>query len=80
VTALDGERVHVLSLNPSGAVTGDPEELLGGRYGRLRSAALDLEGGLWLTTSNKDGVGTPGEGDDKVLRILPPSAQADSPL
>jgi glucose/arabinose dehydrogenase len=78
--ALDGERVHVLSLDPSGAVTGDPEELLGGRYGRLRSAALDLEGGLWLTTSNKDGVGTPGEGDDKVLRILPPSAQADSPL
>jgi glucose/arabinose dehydrogenase len=80
VTALDGERVHVLSLDASGAVTGDPEELLSGRYGRLRSAALDLEGGLWLTTSNKDGVGTPGEGDDKVLRILPPSAQADSPL
>ena len=78
--SLDGERVHVLSLDPSGAVAGDPEELLVGRYGRLRSAALDLEGGLWLTTSNKDGVGTPGEGDDKVLRILPPSAQADSPL
>jgi glucose/arabinose dehydrogenase len=78
--ALDGERVHVLRLDGSGAVTGDPEELLGGRYGRLRSAALDLEGGLWLTTSNKDGVGTPGEDDDKVLRILPPSAQADSPL
>jgi glucose/arabinose dehydrogenase len=80
LSALDGERVHVLSLDVSGAVVGDPEELLGGRYGRLRSAALDQDGGLWLTTSNKDGVGTPGENDDKVLRILPPSAQADSPL
>jgi hypothetical protein len=80
LAALDGERVHVLTLDGSGAVTGDPDELLGGEYGRLRSAVLDAEGGLWLTTSNKDGVGTPGEDDDKVLRILPPSAQADSPL
>jgi glucose/arabinose dehydrogenase len=80
LAALDGERVHVLTLDGSGALTGDPEEALGGQYGRLRTAVLDGEGGLWLTTSNKDGVGTPGEGDDKVLRILPQSAQSDSPL
>jgi sugar lactone lactonase YvrE len=78
--ALDGERVHVLTMDESGTSTEDPEELLGGRYGRLRTTVLDPEGGLWVTTSNKDGVGTPGEGDDKVLRILPPSAQANSPL
>ncbi len=80
LSALDGERVHVLSLDGSGSVTDEPEELLGGQYGRLRSAVLDGEGGLWLTTSNKDGVGTPDEDDDKVLRILPPTAQGDSPL
>ena len=78
--ALDGERVHVLTVDESGTPTDDPEELLGGQYGRLRTTVLDAEGGLWVTTSNKDGVGTPGEGDDKVLRILPPSAQGDSPL
>jgi hypothetical protein len=78
--ALDGERVHVLTLDGSGAATGDPEELLGGQYGRLRTTVLDAEGGLWVTTSNKDGAGTPREDDDKVLRILPPSAQGDSPL
>ena len=41
---------------------------------------LDAEGALWITTSNRDGVGTPGEGDDKVLRILPPTSGNDSPL
>jgi glucose/arabinose dehydrogenase len=78
--ALDGERVHVLRVDESGTPTDEPEELLSGQYGRLRTTVLDAEGGLWITTSNKDGVGTPGEGDDKVLRILPPSAQGDSPL
>jgi glucose/arabinose dehydrogenase len=80
VGALDGERVHVLTLDASGAVAGEPEELLRGQYGRLRTAVLDGDGGLWLTTSNKDGKGTPDGDDDKVLRILPPSAQGDSPL
>jgi hypothetical protein len=78
--ALDGERVHVLPVDEDGNPTGDPEELLGGQYGRLRNTVLDAEGGLWVTTSNRDGVGRPGDGDDKVLRILPPSAQGDSPL
>jgi glucose/arabinose dehydrogenase len=78
--ALDGQRVHVVTVDGQGTVTGDPEELLGGRYGRLRTVVLDAEGGLWITTSNRDGVGTPAEDDDKVLRILPPAAQEDSPL
>ena len=58
----------------------DPEELLGGQYGRLRTVVVDAEGALWITTSNKDGVGTPVEDDDKVLRILPPSTAGNSPL
>jgi hypothetical protein len=78
--ALDGERVHVLTLDGRGVPTGDPDELLGGRYGRLRTTVLDTQGGLWITTSNKDGIGEPAADDDKVLRILPPSAQGDSPL
>jgi glucose/arabinose dehydrogenase len=78
--ALDGERVHVLTVDESGAPTGDPEAVLGDRYGRLRTTVLDAEGGLWVTTSNKDGVGTPDEDDDKVLRILPPAAGGQSPL
>lgn len=80
--ALDGERVHVVPLEepPDGTPPQDPEELLGGQYGRLRTVVVDAEGALWITTSNRDGIGTPAEDDDKVLRILPPSSGADSPL
>ena len=41
-----------------------------------RSVRVALHG----TKSNRDGIGTPGEGDDKVLRILPPNSGAESPL
>jgi glucose/arabinose dehydrogenase len=78
--ALDGERVHVLTLDEDGTPTGDPEELLGGQYGRLRTVVLDAEGALWVTTSNKDGIGIPAEDDDKVLRIQPPGTRPQSPL
>ena len=78
--ALDGERIHVVTLDESGVALEDPEEVLGGQYGRLRTVVLDAEGGLWITTSNRDGIGTPAEDDDKVLRILPPSTAGDSPL
>ena len=58
----------------------DPEDFLSGQYGRLRTVAARPDGALWITTSNRDGVGTPGKDDDRVLRILPPSAQSNSPL
>ncbi|WP_142024488.1 PQQ-dependent sugar dehydrogenase [Blastococcus colisei] len=80
VGALDGQRVHAYTLDGTGAVVGDPEEFLGGQYGRLRTVVLDAEGALWITTSNRDGIGTPVEEDDRVLRILPPSAAGTSPL
>jgi glucose/arabinose dehydrogenase len=78
--ALDGQRIHAFALDATGAVVGDPEHFLGGAYGRLRTVVLDAEGALWITTSNRDGVGTPVEDDDRVLRILPPSATGTSPL
>ncbi|WP_346619727.1 PQQ-dependent sugar dehydrogenase [Blastococcus montanus] len=79
--ALDGERVHVMTLDRSGAPLEDTTgEVLADRYGRLRSVVLDTEGALWITTSNRDGIGTPAEDDDKVLRIRPPGGQPDSPL
>jgi glucose/arabinose dehydrogenase len=78
--ALDGERVHVVALDENGAVTGEPEEFLGGQYGRLRTVVLDGEGAVWITTSNRDGIGSPAEDDDRVLRVLPPSSAGSSPL
>ncbi|MDP5183208.1 PQQ-dependent sugar dehydrogenase [Blastococcus sp. BMG 814] len=79
--ALDGQRVHVITLDQNGVpVDGAVDEVLGGRYGRLRTVVLDAEGALWVTTSNHDGIGSPAEDDDKVLRIRPPGGQPNSPL
>ena len=78
--SLEGERVHVAALDAAGRLEETPESVLRGRYGRLRTVVLDAEGGLWITTSNRDGAGTPDEDDDKVLRIVPPTSEGGSPL
>jgi glucose/arabinose dehydrogenase len=78
--ALDGHKVDVLKLTGAGQLDGNPIDVLAGRYGRLRTTVLDADGGLWITTSNRDGVGTPAADDDKVLRIVPPSSSGGSPL
>ncbi|MGY1636456.1 PQQ-dependent sugar dehydrogenase [Geodermatophilus sp. SYSU D00742] len=78
--ALDGQRVHAVQLDAGGAPVEEPTDFLAERYGRLRTVVLDADGALWITTSNRDGIGTPVEEDDRVLRVLPPGGSADSPL
>jgi glucose/arabinose dehydrogenase len=78
--AMNGQRIRALTLDAKGSVTGDPEDFLTGRYGRLRTVVVDSEGALWITTSNRDGIGTPTADDDRVLRIQPPSTAGSSPL
>jgi glucose/arabinose dehydrogenase len=78
--ALDGQRVHAVELDGGGAPVEEPTDFLAERYGRLRTVVLDADGALWITTSNRDGIGTPVEEDDRVLRVLPPGGSADSPL
>jgi glucose/arabinose dehydrogenase len=77
---LTGEQVLTVELDGQRTPVGEPAGFLSGRYGRLRTVVLDPTGALWITTSNRDGVGAPTEDDDRVLRVLPPSSDADSPL
>ena len=78
--ALDGKQVVLAQLGPDGAPLAEPQPFLADEYGRLRTVVVDLQGALWITTSNTDGLGTPAADDDKVLRIQPPASDATSPL
>jgi glucose/arabinose dehydrogenase len=54
---LDGTRAHKLS------------PWLKDRFGRIRSVVQAPDGSLWITTSNRDGRGSPGSGDDRIVRV-----------
>ncbi|WP_406274718.1 PQQ-dependent sugar dehydrogenase [Nocardia sp. NBC_00881] len=67
VAALRGRRLWTVPLQAGGL--GEPRAALRDRYGRLRTVAVAPDGALWLTTSNTDGRGDVGSGDDRVLRF-----------
>jgi glucose/arabinose dehydrogenase len=70
VASLRGERLWRLPL-ADGAVDGEPEELYVGEHGRLREVTQAPDGSLWVLTNNRDGRGSPRDGDDRILRIGP---------
>lgn len=70
MAALRGARLWRLDLDADGNVTGK-EALLEGEYGRLRNTVQAPDGSLWVFTNNRDGRGTPGEDDDRILRLAP---------
>nr|WP_117211985.1 PQQ-dependent sugar dehydrogenase [Allorhizocola rhizosphaerae] len=75
--ALRGQRLWVVPLNSSGGA-GTPIAELQGQMGRLRAVARGPDGWLWVATSNRDGRGTPGAQDDRVVRF-PPVTSSPSP-
>lgn len=75
VGALRGEELRRIELARA------PEEARGWRVarevvlfdeevGRIRAVAMGPDGRLYFTTSNRDGRGSPGPEDDRVLRIV----------
>lgn len=47
------------------------EEDLATGFGRVRDVVQGPDGFLYLSTSNRDGRGTPNSDDDKIIRVLP---------
>jgi glucose/arabinose dehydrogenase len=69
--ALIGEQIRKLSFD-GGRVTRN-EALFEGEFGRVRTVVEGPDGALYALTSNRDGRGSPRDGDDRVLRIVPPA-------
>ncbi|MEU9135561.1 PQQ-dependent sugar dehydrogenase [Streptomyces sp. NPDC048404] len=68
VAALKGERLWRVPLSGTEA-SAAPEAFLKGRYGRLRTVVSAGGDRLWLITSETDGRGTPGKGDDRLVEL-----------
>lgn len=79
VTGLGGKDVYQTTLTANGSV-GTFTGLLGKKYGRLNNVVAGADGTLWLTTSNKDGSGTPVTADERVLHIRPSGGGGSSPV
>jgi glucose/arabinose dehydrogenase len=65
--ALRGQRLWQIPVTAHG--TAAPKDWFVGDYGRLRTVTVAPNGNLWVTTSNRDGRGTPAPQDDRILEI-----------
>jgi len=66
---LRGERIIRVVLDGRRVVS--QENLLTGKYGRIRDVAEGPEGYLYFSTSNRDGRGSPAKDDDRIIRLVP---------
>ena len=68
VAALRGQRLFQIPVGADGSL-GDPAPLFVGQFGRLRTVVAAPDGALWFTTSNRDGRGSPRDGDDRIFQF-----------
>ena len=70
--ALVGEQIRRVELD--GTRAGRDEALFVGELGRVRTVVEGPDGALYALTNNTDGRGSPREGDDRLVRIVPPAS------
>ncbi|MET8808575.1 PQQ-dependent sugar dehydrogenase [Streptomyces sp. NPDC004546] len=68
MAGLKGQRLWRIPLQGTQA-SAPPQALLTGQYGRLRTVVAAGGDKVWLLTSNTDGRGRPGKGDDRLLEL-----------
>lgn len=71
VGAMVGQQLRRVVLAGDRVVVDEP--VLQGQFGRLRAVFEAPDGTLYAFTSNRDGLGSPREGDDRILRFRPPA-------
>ena len=66
---LRGTRIIRVTLDGRRVIS--QENLLEGKYGRIRDVAEGPDGLIYFSTSNRDGRGQPASDDDRILRLVP---------
>jgi len=69
LAALAGNRLWRVKVD--GRRASDPTPFLVDELGRLRTVEVAPDGMLWVTTSNRDGRGSPAGQDDRILVVRP---------
>jgi glucose/arabinose dehydrogenase len=70
-TTLAGRALYRLTLSADGRSVTNQERLFHGTFGRLRDVLVAPDGIVYLATSNRDGRGSPGPQDDRIIRVRP---------
>jgi aldose sugar dehydrogenase len=71
VATLRGTHLLRLTLDASTRGVTAQEQLLAGRFGRLRDVITGPDGSLYFCTNNRDGRGSPTSTDDRIVRLAP---------
>jgi glucose/arabinose dehydrogenase len=66
---LRGMRIIRVELDGRRVIT--QENLLDGKYGRIREVIEGPDGYIYFSTSNRDGRGSPATDDDRIRRLVP---------
>jgi glucose/arabinose dehydrogenase len=70
-TSLNGRTLWKMKLSDDGARITTRAAILSGVYGRLRDVLVAPNGDVYICTSNRDGRGSPADGDDRIIRLTP---------
>ncbi len=68
LVSLKGQKIVHLQLNDDGTISGR-QDFFSGSFGRLRDLCIAPDGRVFIATSNKDGRGSPGSKDDRIIEI-----------
>jgi aldose sugar dehydrogenase len=71
VGTLRGTHLLRLTLDASARRVVTQEQLLAGRFGRLRDVITGPDGYVYFCTNNRDGRGSPTSTDDRIVRLVP---------
>ena len=72
IATLRGEHLRRVTINRDADQVTRDDAMFQGRFGRLRQVVEGPDGGIYLLTNNTDGRGSPGDDDDRIIRIEPP--------
>lgn len=71
VTSLKARKLTLLRLSEDKMEILSEEHVIDGQFGRLRDICISPTGRIFISTSNRDGRGSPSQDDDKIIEIVP---------